>query len=691
VKDSDKSKGQLIDELTMLREQVARLRERLRLPEMAAPAGATDSTPGDASPSSRERQNGELEKATALDSITEIVVCQDAEMRVLWANSVAGESVGLSPEELVGRRCYEVWHQRDEPCADCPVVSARETGLPQEAEITTPDGREWLIRGYPIRDTDGNIKSIIELALDISERKQIEQALTRERNLLRTLIDSLPDNIYAKDPEGRFLLNNATSMRLLGATSQEELLGKTDFDFMPADRAARYRAIEQAFLRSGQSIAEQEVFYPDRKERQWISTSSIPLRNDDGKVFGFVGIGRDISRQKQMQQALLKASRMEAAATLAGGNAQNVNNLMTAVLGYAELLQLDLADRPEALKVLATIADSARQASELAQQMLAYAQVSHHWPRTINLNDTVQNVLRAQERSIPSSVQVDLELAPDLWDVEADQTQMSQAILYLFTNALEAIQDSGRVTIATKNASLARGEIAGLAPGPYVRLSVQDTGCGMSQEVRDRIFEPFFTTKFPGRGMGLAAAHGTVTLHGGHISVESQEGHGATFTVHLPAVQAPAEADAYPLTTSPTPKRAEETEPGPATVLLIEEDELVLRVTQRMVEQLGYRVLVAHGEKPAVETVRALGRQIDLVLLDLDMPGLSGQEMLSTLIQARPQVRVILYSAYDPDKAVQALLDAGAHAFVRMPFGMEAIETALGEALGKPPGAKPLD
>jgi PAS domain S-box-containing protein len=638
------------------------------------------SPPGDASASARKRQNGEQEKAAALDSIAEIVVCQDAEMRVMWANSVAGESVGLSPEELVGRHCYEVWHQRDEPCVDCPVVSARETGLPQEAEVTTPEGREWLIRGYPIQDADGKLKSIVELALDITERKQMEQTLTRERNLLRTLIDSLPDNIYAKDPEGRFLLNNATSMRLLGATRQGELLGKTDFDFMPADRAARYLAIEQEFLRSGQPIAEQEVFYPDRKERRWVSSSSVPLRNGDGKVFGFVGIGRDITRQKQMQQALLKASRMEAAATLAGGNAQNVNNLMTAVLGYAELLQMDLADHPEALDVLATIGDAARQASELAQQMLAYAQIGHHWPRVINLNDSIQSVLRAQERSVPSSIHVEPELAPDLWDVEADQAQMGQAILYLFTNALEAIQASGRITIATCNVGLSRGNIAGLAPGPYVCLSVQDTGCGMSQEVQDRIFEPFFTTKFPGRGMGLAAAYGIVKHHGGHISVESREGHGATFTVHLPAVYADAEADVRP-STAPTPERAEDAGASPATVLLVEEDESVLRVTQRMVEQLGYQVLVAHDGERALEIARALDRQIDLVLLDLDMPGVNSQEMLSTLVQAQPQVKVILYSAYDPDEAVQALLDAGAHAFVHMPFGMEVIETALRRAL----------
>jgi two-component system cell cycle sensor histidine kinase/response regulator CckA len=616
-------------------------------------------------------QNAEQEKAAALDSMAEVVVCQDAEMRVIWANGVATTSAGLSLAQLAGRHCYEVWHDRDEPCVDCPVVVARETGLPQEAEMTTPDGREWLIRGYPIRDTDDRVRSIIVLSLDITERKQTERALERERNLLRTLIDSIPDNIFAKDPQGRFLLNNATSMRLLGATSQEELLGKTDFDFMPAERAARYSAIEQEILHSGKSIAEQEVFYPDRETRQWTSNTWVPLRNGDGQVFGFVGIGRDITKQKQTQETLLKASRMEAAATLAGGTAQNINNLMTAVLGYAELLQMDLADQPEALEVLATIASSARQASELAQQMLAYAQIGHYWPKTMNLNDAVRSVLHEQERAIPPSIYLGLALAPDLWEVEADQAQMSQVVLSLFTNAMEAIQDSGRIKIDTCNVVLSEGDVAGLAPGPYICLAVRDTGCGMSQEVQARVFEPFFTTKFTGRGMGLPAVYGIVRHHGGQISVDSQEGVGTTFRVHLPAIQ----ADARPATEPLAPARVTQ------MVLLIEGEESMLKIMQRMVKQLGYQVLTAHSAQRAVEVARVPERQIDLAVLNIDLPGTNSRESVSRLVETQPQIKVIIYSSYNLDEAAQTLLDAGAIAFLRMPFGMDVLREALRKAL----------
>jgi signal transduction histidine kinase len=245
----------------------------------------------------------------------------------------------------------------------------------------------------------------------------------------------------------------------------------------------------------------------------------------------------DITEHKQIQEAMLRTSRLEATETLARGIAHDFNNLMVGVLGYTEMLEMDLADREDALHMLRIIRDAAHRASDLARQMLDFAGGGRYQPTVVCLDTVIRGVLRAREHEVLEGVRVALDVDPDLWDVQADQAQMSEVVLNLFTNAIEAIEDKGRILITASNVQAHEGIVADLSPGAYVRLSVQDTGCGMSEDVQTRVFEPFFTTKFLGRGMGLAAVYGIVENHGGHISVESKEGIGSTFTIYLPAVQ----------------------------------------------------------------------------------------------------------------------------------------------------------
>jgi signal transduction histidine kinase len=221
---------------------------------------------------------------------------------------------------------------------------------------------------------------------------------------------------------------------------------------------------------------------------------------------------------------------------LASGIAHRVNNLMVSVLGYAELLKEALSEQPDAVDMLSTIAQSAEQAGNLALQMLTFARGARYQPQPIDLNHVVQAVLRAQERSLRTDIDVEVDTAADLWEVAADPIQINQVFLNLFENAVEAIETRGRITITTRNVML-HAEQVGFGAGAYVRLSLQDTGCGMDQETQAKIFEPFFTTKFEGRGLGLAAVHGIIKNHGGHITVESQSGQGSTFDVYLPALQ----------------------------------------------------------------------------------------------------------------------------------------------------------
>lgn len=248
----------------------------------------------------------EQEKTVILNNLSELVTYQDADLRILWANKAASESVGLAPEQLVGRHCYEMWHQRSEPCVDCPVEKALKTGQPQEMEMNSARGNIVFIRGYPVTDTNGGVVGVVEVALDITERKQAEEALMQERNLLRTLIDNLPDYIYIKDAESQFILGNLAVARLMGATTPDELIGKTDSDFYPQELAAQYYADEQEIIKSGKSLVNREEPLIDLAagRKGWLSTTKVPRRDSLGKVIGLVGIGRDITDLKNAYSLL---------------------------------------------------------------------------------------------------------------------------------------------------------------------------------------------------------------------------------------------------------------------------------------------------------------------------------------------------------------------------------------------------
>jgi PAS domain S-box-containing protein len=247
---------------------------------------------------------------------------------------------------------------------------------------------------------------------------------------------------------------------------------------------------------------------------------------------------RDITERKRAEEAMLQASRLEATATLAGGIAHKVNNMMVGVLGYAELLRADLADCPDAQDMLDTISRSAQKAGDLALQMLAFAHGGRHQPRAIDLNDIIRQVIQLQRRSLPVGICMQLDAAPDLWPVTADPMQVSQVLLNLLTNAVESIADDGLITVTTKNVmadETCERQHPSLNRGSYVCMSVQDSGCGMNDETLSRAFDPFFTTKFEGRGMGLAVVYGIVNKHGGYVATNSQPGRGTMFQVYLPA------------------------------------------------------------------------------------------------------------------------------------------------------------
>jgi CheY-like chemotaxis protein len=376
---------------------------------------------------------------------------------------------------------------------------------------------------------------------------------------------------------------------------------------------------------------------------------------------------------------------------------------MTGIVGNAAFLKdeyldhLDSTRRDDVHDMLSTVSRSAQEASQLAKQMLAFARGGKYQPRSINLNDTVDEVLnlQVQDQALPTGVRIDRHTALDLWDVEADATQMSQMFLNLFTNAVEAIECMATledaepvqhtITITTQNTILDQAFCQRarsirphpeLEPGPYVCMSVRDTGCGMDEEVLSRLFEPFFSTKFQGRGLGLAAVYGIVRNHNGHILVNSNQGGGATFRVYLPAKTEQLHSAEL---TSPRPVPQDIS--GTETILVVEDDKLVLEMITKLLTRLGYSVLVANNGQEAVEIAQTFDGEIHLVLLDMGMPIMGGAQTYPLLRQARPATKVIIYSGYELDATAQALLDAGVSAFVQKPFQMSVLGAEIRKAL----------
>jgi CheY-like chemotaxis protein len=375
---------------------------------------------------------------------------------------------------------------------------------------------------------------------------------------------------------------------------------------------------------------------------------------------------------------------MEAVGQLAGGVAHDFNNILTAIVGYADLLAAEFSDTNNSrhLEDLEEIRKAARRAAALTRQLLAFSRKQVLEPRIIDMNGVVMNLEKMLRSLISENIALRTHLATDLASARADPNQIEQVIMNLAINARDAMPEGGSLTIETSNARLdeayARQHVS-VVPGEYVMLAVSDTGCGMDEHTKARIFEPFFTTKAPGRGtgLGLSTVYGIVKQSGGNIWLYSEPNNGTTFKIYLPAVQAAPEDIGKPAAAEPSPK-------GGGTVLLVEDDEQLRRLTHRALAAQGYTVLEAERGSMAVDIARRHKGPIDLLLTDVVMPDMNGPKLAEMLRKTRPDLRVLFMSGY-PDGAItsQGMLEHGV-AYLAKPFTTEAIARKVRDVLRAP-------
>lgn len=499
------------------------------------------------------------------------------------------------------------------------------------------------------------------------ERARLYEAISESEVKHRLLLQSIRSPVVALSRELTVLYCNEAYAELLGCTP-EELEGRPLLEFAPSFAKTRSYAAYLRVLETGQPESV-EGRMGNAILRAWVYPTP----------WGILAIAEDVTERRRLEELLRQTQKMEAIGTLAGGIAHDFNNLLTGILGYASVLQQEVPPDSVLYRDLGAIVDSATRASELTQQLLTVARSSlqREW-KPLDVNRLVQEVVGLVQRAMDPSIVVRLHLAEALRAVEGDAGQLHQTLLNLCLNARDAMPNGGDLTIETANVELSEEEarsIPDLRAGPYVVVSVTDTGVGMDASVRERIFEPFFTTKEHGRGLGLAMAYGIVRAHGGTIHVYSELGHGSTFKVYLPAQQG---------TPATVPGRPRELPRGRETILVVDDEESVRAVLRRMLERAGYTVLEAPDGRAALQLYRERAGTIHLVILDLTMPGLGGRETLRRLKELDPNARVLVSSGYSENGRAGEVASLGACGFLQKPFHIATVLQKVREALGSP-------
>jgi PAS domain S-box-containing protein len=546
---------------------------------------------------------------------------------------------------------------------------------------------------FQLRDRAGRIKHIVNSVvvipdshkglsalLDITERKRAEEALAESRKYLDKIINSIADPLFVKDTEFRWVLLNDAFCSFVGR-SRDELIGRSDFDFFPKSDVDGFRKKDEAVFKSGEEDISEEEIRDSEGRIHTVATRRTLYRGENGDEL-IVGIMRDVTDRKRLEEQLRQAAKMEAIGTLAGGVAHDFNNLMTAVIGYSDLV-LQRSEAEPLRRDIEQIRKAGLKAANLTSQLLAFSRRQVLQPRVLDLNYVIADTQSMLRRLIGE----DIELVgmPDgsLGRVFADPGLIEQVILNLAINARDAMPAGGKLTIETANIYLDKvyaQQHFGVQPGHYVLLAMSDTGIGMSQETLSHIFEPFFTTKEKGKGtgLGLATVYGIVQQSGGHIWVYSEEGKGATFKVYLPRVQEDTESEG-PEAGPPEPPRG-----GSEAILLVEDDNVVRSLAAESLRLSGYAVFESCNGVEALETFKTHRDSIKLVVTDVVMPEMSGRGLAMKIAELSPQIRVLYISGYTDDAIVHhGVLDPDT-AFLQKPFTPEALARKVRDLLDQP-------
>jgi len=540
----------------------------------------------------------------------------------------------------------------------------------REFRIRSKTGKtHWMQeRGQIICDDAGEIEYVSGVFFDITDHKHAEEVLRQSETRLKAVFEANPDPVVVYDTNGHPQYLNPEFINVFGWTL-EDLKGKR-IPFVPDDQ----KEITAAKIKELYDFQKPVRFETTRltKDGQFLDIfiSAAIIKDSDSEASGMVVNLTDITEKKRLETRLQGAQRMEAIGTLAGGIAHDFNNLLMGIQGNASLLLLSKDAAHPDYEHLKNIENYVLQGSDLTNQLLGFARGGKYEVEVMNLNEVIKRENRMFTRT-KKEIVIHEQYEQDLWPVKVSKGQIEQVLLNLYVNAWQAMPGGGDLYVQTSNIRLDQHFIKPfrVTPGKYVKISITDTGTGMDEATMQRIFEPFFTTKKMGRGigLGLASVYGIIKNHGGFIDVYSEKGEGTAFYIYLPAI------DAQDIYQDEEIESADKIAHGTETILLVDDEDMIVDVSRKLLEKLGYTVLTAVSGREAIEMYQKHLKKIALVIVDMIMPGLDGGETYDELKKIDPDIKVLLASGYSIDGQAQDILYRGCNGFIQKPFNIKRL------------------
>lgn len=671
-KDQNKTKAQLVEELKVLRKKLAK---------------AESAGPGDATISELKRINDQLQ--ISISNMPVGYILWDEKYRIIEWNQGAENTFGFKRDEIIGKSGLESIVPKEAHNLVADVIDrlfqGKKATYSEEGNNIKKDGTviSCIWSNIPLLDANGKVFAVMSMTEDVTERFRAAKALKESEAKYLDLYDNAPDMFASVDAKtGNILQCNQTMVDALGYT-KDDIIGRSIYDLYHPDSLENVKKHFQSFQKTGK--VNNAEFQFQRKDGSKIDVilNASAVRDENGEIISSRSIVRDITERKKLESKLFEAQKLESLGILAGGIAHDFNNLLMGILGNADLALLDLSPASPVRDLIKDISTGAIRAAELCKQMLAYSGRGKFIVEPLNMTSLVEEMAHLVKASISKNAILNLKLYPKMPAIAADATQIRQVVMNLLINASEAIGDkSGVITVSTGVMECSKKYLSEVyfsddtPEGLYAYIEVSDTGSGMDEDTQSKIFDPFFTTKFTGRGLGLAAVLGIVRGHDGAIKVYSEPGQGTTIKIIFPVMEQP-EADRA------DEKRKRDGWSGSGTVLLVDDDDTVIAVGKRMLEKIGFKVITAEDGREAIRVFREQPDKFDLIILDMTMPHMGGEETFREIRQIDKDTIVILSSGYNEQEATSRFVGKGLAGFLQKPYQFETLNEKIREVLGK--------